>query len=63
MQWCKLISNIIDISVKYQISDQSTPMVNDCMDIYFDVVDTAFRYALDVEDHWSSDYFFRKLPR
>ncbi len=38
------ISNIIDTSIKHQISGQSTPMVKRCMDIMVDMVDTAFSY-------------------
>ncbi len=38
------MSNIIDASIKHPISGQSTPMVNCCMDIMFDMVDSAFSY-------------------
>ncbi len=35
------ISNLIDTSIKYPISGQSISTVNGCMDIMFDIVDTA----------------------
>ncbi len=35
------ISNLIDTSIKFPISGQSTPMVEDCMDIMFDMADTT----------------------
>ena len=48
---------------KYQtyhpIWGQSTPMVEGCMDIMFDMVDTAFSY---IDEHRSSANFFKNLP-
>ena len=38
------ISNIIDTSIKRPISGQSTLLVKGCMDIMFDMVDTACSY-------------------
>ena len=38
------ISNNIDTSIKHAISGQSTPKVKGCMDIMFDMVDTAISY-------------------
>ncbi len=39
------ISNIVDTSIKHQISGQSTTVVKGCMYIMFDMVDTVFRYG------------------
>ncbi len=36
--------NIVDTSIKRQISDQSTTVVKGCMYIMFDMADTAFSY-------------------
>ena len=39
------ISNIVDTSIKQQISGQSSTMVKGCMNIImFDMLDTAFEY-------------------
>ena len=35
---------IIDTSIQHPISGQATPLVNACMDIMFDMLDTAFSY-------------------
>ncbi len=37
------IKHSVDTSIKRQISGQSTPMVNGCMDM-FDMVDTEFNF-------------------
>ncbi len=39
------IQNIVDTSIKCQISDKSTTVVKGCMYICFNVVDTAFSYG------------------
>ena len=38
------ILNVVDTSIKRQISGQSTTVVKGCMYITFDTVDTSFRY-------------------
>ncbi len=47
------IQNIVDISLKRQISDQSTSMLKCCMYIMFYMVSTPFINAF-MEEHWSS---------
>ncbi len=42
------IWNIVDTSIKRQISSQSTNGVKGCMYIMFNVVDTAFSYGREV---------------
>ncbi len=39
------ISNIIDTAIKHSLSGQATPVVEGCMNIMFDMVDTAFTYC------------------
>ena len=41
----------MDTSIKHPISDQSTPMVNGCMDIMFAMVDILLLVILVIEEH------------
>ncbi len=55
------ILDIIDTSIKRAIANFRSipPMVKGCINLMFDMVDTAFGYR----EHWSSANFFENLPR